>query len=62
MVVNWPEKGGKGMGGQYPYHMAEAHLQQWLFAPQPASIMADYCPDVKRDASKVASAHQATDI
>lgn len=33
-----------------------------LFAPQPASIIAGYCLDVKRDASKVVSAHQTTDI
>lgn len=29
---------------------------------QPGSIMADYCPHVKRDAPKLVSAHQAADM
>lgn len=31
-------------------------------SPQLDSIIADYCPDVKRDTPKVVSAHQVRDI
>lgn len=33
-----------------------------FLSPQPDAVMAGYCPDVERDAPKVASAHQARDL